>query len=126
MTQLIFLLLIHRIDSTLEIVIIFLSLNHLCRHVKVLKNTIIADHTWHDHEVPARLLQGCKCLQNPSYGHVTLFLAIEFARAKSLLVLVDCHNLVIRYQLLQHLAIDIIALQGLTCASTTCNVSTTF
>ena len=98
------------VDRTHESVVTLLSLHHLSGNVESLVDPVVAYHHWYnEHVAPKRLIS----FKEPSDGQVRLLPAVQFASSESLLILVDCSDLVVRDNLLQHLTINVVALQGL-------------
>ena len=62
-----------------QVIVLFLSADHLSCQVLVLEDAVVANHDWHDHNL---VRDACQCLvsvQNPANGHIWLRLTRQLA-----------------------------------------------
>ena len=89
-------------------------MDHFGGNVESFIYPVVADHHRHDDHIAAHRLQMLVHLEEPADREIGLLLAMKLSRTESLLVLVHSGDLVVRDDLLEHLAVDVVALQGLT------------
>ena len=99
------------------------TVDHLCSQVLAFNDTVVADHYGDDHKVCAGLVQASVGFKDPANGHIRSRLAVDFSRSESIIILKNSRHLIVLDNKLEHLTVDVVALQGLASFSTAENIA---